>query len=149
MKARGWMVLAAGLLLAAGAPSKDDLAKKDLDAMKGTWKAVSGEEDGKAVQEDDAKKFKLVVDGDKYTFTVEGVSEEQGTIKLDPSQKPRAIDVMILSGDDKGKSQHGLYEVEGDTLKLCFTPPGRERPKELAGKEGTNATLFVFKRQKP
>jgi uncharacterized protein (TIGR03067 family) len=143
------MVLAVGLLLAAGAPNKDDLAKKDLDALKGTWKAVGGEEDGKAVPEEDAKKFKLVVDGDKYTFTVEGVSEEQGTLKVDPGQKPKAIDVMIMSGDDKGKEQHGLYDVEGDTLKLCFSPPGGERPKALAGKEGTMATLFIFKRQKP
>ena len=149
MKARGWMFLAVALLLAAGAPSKDDLAKKDLDAMKGTWKATGGEEDGKPIPEDLAKKFTLTVDGDKYTFTIQDMSEEQGTIKIDPSQKPRAIDVMIMSGEDKGKSQYGVYEVEGDTLKLCFATPGKERPKALAAKEGSMHSLFIFKRQKP
>jgi uncharacterized protein (TIGR03067 family) len=149
MKARGWLVLAVGLLLAAGAPSKDDQARKDLDEMKGTWKAVGGEEGGKPVTEEQARKFKLVVDGDRYTYTVEDGSEEQGTIKLDPGQKPKAMDVMIQSGDDKGKSQHGIYEVEGDTLKLCFAPPGEERPKEFATKEGSMTTVLIFKRQKP
>jgi uncharacterized protein (TIGR03067 family) len=147
MKARGWAVLGLALLLAAGAPSKDELAKKDLDAMKGSWQAVGGEEDGKPVKEEDARKFKLAVDGDKYTFSVEGMPDEKGTLKLDPGQKPKAVDVLITTGDDKGKTQLGVYDVEGDTLKLCFVPPGVERPKALAAKEGSMSSLFIFKRQ--
>jgi uncharacterized protein (TIGR03067 family) len=143
------MVLGVALLLAAGAPSKDELAKKDLDAMKGSWQAVGGEEDGKPVKEEDAKKFKLSVDGDNYTFTVEGMSEEKGTFKVDPGQKPKALDVLIMTGEDKGKTQLGVYDIDGDTLKLCFVPPGAERPKALAAKEGSMSSLFVFKRQKP
>jgi uncharacterized protein (TIGR03067 family) len=149
MKARAWVVLGVALLLAAGAPSKDELAKKDLDAMKGSWQAVGGEEDGKPVKEEDAKQFKLVLDGDKYTFTIENMSKEEGTLKLDPGQKPKAVDVMITTGTDKGKTQLGVYDIEGDTLKLCFVPPGAERPRALAAKEGSMSSLFIFKRQKP
>ena len=38
--------------------------------------------------------------------------------KLDPSKKPKAIDITQLSG--KGETIPGIYSIDGDTLKICM-----------------------------
>jgi hypothetical protein len=42
----------------------------------------------------------------------------------------------------------GLYELDGDTWKICSALPGKERPEELTSKEGTGHTLAVWEREK-
>jgi uncharacterized protein (TIGR03067 family) len=146
MKLRWLCIVAAGLLVAAE-DQKDD-AKKDLDKLQGTWKAESAEADGNALPDEVVKQMKLVVKGDKYTFTA-GPMEEKGTLKLDPSKKPAEVDIMIEEGEDKGKTQLGLYQLDGDTFKICFGRAGeKERPKELAAKAGSGTGMFVLKREK-
>jgi uncharacterized protein (TIGR03067 family) len=137
--------LAAGLLFAAD-EAPNEKVKKEIDALQGTWRGVSAQDEGKALDEDTAKKMEIIIKGDKYTFKVAGEEQEQGSIKLDPAAKPKTIDLKITSGMDKGKSQAGVYELEKDTLKICLPPPGKDRPKALEGK-GANS-LYVFKRPK-
>src|SRR5690349_15701952 len=98
MTARLLAVLALGLLVAAD--DKDDAAKKDLKAIEGTWKAVKGEEKGQALKGDEIKGYEFVVQGDKYTLRVGGEEREQGTLKLDPTKKPKAVDIKITKGED-------------------------------------------------
>src|SRR5437764_585060 len=125
-------VLVAGLLLAADA-KKDD-AKKDREALQGTWRPVSSEQGGQD-QTDEAKEHALVFDKD--TFTVKKGDEVmlKGTFTLDPSKKPKAIDMAITEGrgDNTGKELHGIYELGKDTLKWCTSEPGGEtRPKAFS-----------------
>jgi hypothetical protein len=42
----------------------------------------------------------------------------------------------------------GIYDLEGDTLKLCFARPVQERPKEFTTKSGTAFLVCVYKRHK-
>jgi hypothetical protein len=46
------------------------------------------------------------------------------------------------------KTALGIYELSGDTYKLCYAPPGKDRPKEFSAKEGTGYTLSVWQRKK-
>jgi hypothetical protein len=46
------------------------------------------------------------------------------------------------------KPVQGIYEVEGDTFKLCYAAPGEARPKEFATKAATGLTLAVWKKAK-
>jgi hypothetical protein len=41
----------------------------------------------------------------------------------------------------------GIYEIGGDTLKVCFDPEGKERPTQFKGGPGSQ-TLVVHKRVK-
>jgi uncharacterized protein (TIGR03067 family) len=142
-------LMAAGLLLAADA-KKDD-AKKDQEAIQGTWKVLSVERGGKP--QDDAKEFSMTYEKD--TFTVKRGAElvVKGTFKLDPSKSPKAIDMKITEGrneQDKGKDVHGIYELTKDGLKWCTAEPGSDdRPKEFATKEGTKHMLIAFEKGKP
>ena len=43
----------------------------------------------------------------------------------------------------------GIYELTDDSYKVCFGPPGGERPTEFASKPGSKVRLIVMKREKP
>jgi uncharacterized protein (TIGR03067 family) len=140
------MILVIGLLAPAGKGREPD---KDVKALEGTWQVESAEMDGQEFSGDDVADIFLVVEGDRYKELLKDTVKEEGTIKLDPSQSPRAIDFRITSGDDKGKTQLGIYKLEGNTLTLCVAKPSdKDRPKEFAGKQGSGHTRMVFKRKK-
>jgi uncharacterized protein (TIGR03067 family) len=145
MKLRLLVLLALGLSIAA-AP-KDDAAKADRDKFQGSWTIVSLEAGGNEAGADETKKFKLEFKGDKVIFTA-GEERHEGTFKLDPTAKPKAIDLIPLDGPDKGKTQRGIYAFEGDTLQICGADADKERPKEFTTKKGSGAMLVVLKRAK-
>ncbi len=142
-------VLVVGLLI--GAENKKGDAKKDQEALQGTWQPVTSEQAGKD-QSEDAKEYRLIFDKD--TFTVKKGDEVvvKGTFKVDPTKKPRTIDMTVTEGrreEDKGKEMHGIYELTKDGLKWCTSGPGgTERPKEFATKEGTRDLFVTLKKEK-
>ena len=62
--------------------------------------------------------------------------------------RAKTIDAVRNTGPDKGKTEPGIYKIEGDTLTYCVTDIGKERPTAFATKEGTKNSLFVLKRVK-
>jgi uncharacterized protein (TIGR03067 family) len=137
--------LALALLLSALASA--DTAKEELEKLNGVWRAESVTEDGKEMSADDLKTVRLIVNGKEYTYA-RGTNFIKGTHKLDPSKKPRAIDAVRSSGADKGKTLKGIYELKGDSFKVCFAAPGKDRPKEFTAKKGSGNRLIVMKRAK-
>jgi uncharacterized protein (TIGR03067 family) len=135
--------LGLGLLLAALAPA--DSVKEELEKLTGTWRAVSVTEDGKEMPADKLKEVYLIVKGKNYTYA-RGTNIIKGTHKLDPSKKPRTIDAVRTSGDDKGKTLKGIYELKDDSFKVCFAAPGKDRPRGFSAKEGSGNRLIVLKR---
>jgi uncharacterized protein (TIGR03067 family) len=72
--------------------------------------------------------------------------EFKNVFKLDPSRKPKEID-LTPDGEGKGKTVAGLYELEGDSLRVCFPgQPDAERPTRLESKEGENYLLLTYTR---
>src|SRR5262245_21293093 len=107
-------VVAVLFCLAADAP---DAAKKDQEKLQGDWTLASGERDGQAFPEDFIKSLKRTITGDKYTVMRDDEVLAKGTYTLDPSKKPKAIDIKLENADQAVK---GIYELEGDTFKLCY-----------------------------
>ena len=84
--------------------------------------------------------------GDKITVVMSKDRTKTGTFKLDAAKKPREITITPSDGD---KPLQGIYELDGDNLKLALSEPGGDRPKEFASKEGTRNAYFVLKRRSP
>jgi uncharacterized protein (TIGR03067 family) len=135
--------LTAGGLTAEG--RKDD--KGDgRKALEGTWTIVSAERDGKKV-EGNVAAATVVFDGDKYKILAGDKAVEEGTFTADASKTPNRIDVTVTTGEDKGKKWHGVYELEGDTLRAVVGPTDKDRPTKLADPAaGTRG--FTLKRAK-
>ena len=139
------ILIAAACTSAFRADETKDTAKKDLEALQGEWKLVSATRDGKTMPTDDVKVMKCTIKGDKFTITRDGKVVEEGAVKLDAAKKPREIDLPL--GDGK-KTALGIYELSGGKYKMCYSPPGKERPKDFEAQEGTGRTLSVWEREK-
>jgi uncharacterized protein (TIGR03067 family) len=142
------VLLLAGFLLPGGAAlvraddKKDEMAKFD-----GTWKLVSSEREGEKAPDDAIKTAKAVSKDGKVTLQVEGKTVGELEFVVDPTKKPKWLDATATSGPDKGKKTFGIYEFDGDMLKICFNE--KERPKEFSAKKGSGNTLDMYKREKP
>lgn len=120
--------------------TKPQLAK-GATALQGTWEVSSI--NGQAASP--GNELKLTFEGQKYHQTSAGTINERGTFKVDPTKKPMTIDLSITEGTDAGKTQLGLIEVTGDTMRCTFNQPGvAERPASLT--EG--AIVVVAKKSK-
>jgi uncharacterized protein (TIGR03067 family) len=124
-------------------------AKKDLDALQGTWRIDSiNESFGKAPPEDSVKEFVVTVKDDVMKVSHKGAAGPVFKLKLDPTKTPKTIDFTHSEGPDKGKTEPGIYKIEGETLTYCVTDIGKERPTVFATKEGTRNSVFVLKKVK-
>jgi uncharacterized protein (TIGR03067 family) len=139
------LVVGATALTGIAATPGDDAVKAELAKFQGTWQLVSAETDGKKTPDDVVKKIRVVIKGSKHTvyFGDDTVAKEI-PFTLDPTKKPRTVTDMLPDG----KEIRGIYELDGDTLKSCVAPAGKERPTEFDAKAGTGNTLRVFQRVK-
>lgn len=140
-----FLVGAVASVFLGSAVAQDDAAKKDLENLQGVWQFVSME-GGAALPPEKLKELKLTIKGDKASHPESEGRTAEATIKLDPSKKPKAIDITPLTDPGKGKTLLGIYSIEGDTLKLCIANFGVDRPTEF--KASKEVVLIVLKRDK-
>ncbi|HMF17924.1 MAG TPA: sigma-70 family RNA polymerase sigma factor, partial [Gemmataceae bacterium] len=130
-----------GLFLLRGdQPEKQNTKKTaaDAKAIVGTWKVVSAMKGGKEPPDaDDVKKTPWTISAEKI-IVKRGDELRESSYKLNPAKKPKHIDVTPLTGpeDEKGKVFQGIYVLDRDSLKICISGPGQERPTEF-GAYGT------------
>jgi uncharacterized protein (TIGR03067 family) len=75
----------------------------------------------------------LVFTKDKYEQWTAGVVDERGSFKLDASKKPMTVDLIITEGESAGKTQFGVFELTGDTMRVTLAMPGDTvRPASLS-----------------
>jgi len=134
---------------AADGEAKEEAVAKDLQAFEGTWRLSSKEEDGKRFGEEEIKDVIGTIDGSGKVSVRRGDKViNEGTVKLDPTKKPKAIDITFTAGERKGQMVLGIYEIEGDTFRVCVARPGDERPAEFSAKAGSGRTLVAYQREK-
>lgn len=84
----------------------------------------------------------VVIKDDVITFGIKG-GKAKWKFTVDPSMKPKVIDMVLLEGDGKGRKMYGIYSIESGELRLCL-PTHRDkaiRPSSFDIKEADR--LFV------
>ena len=122
------------------ATDKSDATKKELDALQGRWECHGVIAVGIGYQETETFLYggrkvergvgltvmALEIKGDVFEFA--GTPTGRATARLDPTQRPKAIDLT----NDKGRTWLGVYELEGDTLTINLSI-GKKRPEKVTG----------------
>jgi uncharacterized protein (TIGR03067 family) len=116
------------------AEARDDDTTKDLEKLQGTWMLIAKEEDGRDVPFDSDN---LIIKGEKYAFV--GYSDWVGTHKLDATKNPKTIDIT----PSREETQRGLYQIDADVYKTCFSKGMSVRPTKFSSKGGT---IWTWKR---
>ena len=59
---------------------------------------------------------------------------------------PKGMTVKGSEGPNKGKSFPAIYELSGDTLRICYDLSGTKRPTEFKSTAGTKLYVVTYKR---
>jgi uncharacterized protein (TIGR03067 family) len=130
-------------------------AEDDLKMLQGIWYRMYSEIDGKAWPSDvppKSPRVKVLIRDDAWMgVDKDGTHVKQHTIRLDPTQRPKAID--LFTADEQQAGILGIYKLERDKLTLCLNIHGRAgRPREFAAKPRDDkepTVLDVYERAKP
>jgi uncharacterized protein (TIGR03067 family) len=147
-------MLRASLLLATLALTMADIAAADdkqpaaQGPLEGAWKLTSVQLNAQALPMEKLQDARLVVRGIKYSLKLADTRLEM-THALLNDQRPRAMDLTVVEGPDKGKTFHAIIKLAADTLTVCRSiQPDKERPTEFASKPDSGLLLVVWTRQK-
>ena len=142
------ILLATMIVLSAAGSVSTTADAKVKDALQGNWAAVSAERSAQPA--DDLKGHQLTFAGDRFTIRSKGKVVYQGTYTTDPSTKPASIDFKNTAGGMKGKAWLGIYELDGDALKICDNADdvAKGRPAAFVTEARSGQVLVNFKRVK-
>ena len=145
---RALLTLTAIGLLAAGSALADEKKPSGKDSFEGTWKLTSVEINAQPLSMEKLKEARLTVQGPKYSLVL-GDTRLEMTHVLFADKEPKAMDLTVAEGPDKGQVFRAIYKLDGDTLTVCRNiKPGVDRPTEFATKPDTGLMLGVWKRHK-
>ena len=136
---KSWLVTVVMAMAVAAAASArtQDAVPKEMQPLQGTWVVTQINGDAAPSENQTA----LVIAGSKYSETVDGTVDETGLFKVDASKTPMTVDLVIQEGDDAGKTQLGVFDVKGDTMRLLLNTAGATvRPTSLEKPDGE---LFI------
>ena len=120
--------------------AREAAARKDKDRLQGTWNFVSG-----------IREAQMLIAGDHFTVKFASGDIYLGTYTLDPTSKPRMMDMTITEGPAKhrGKTSLIIYELDGDHLIWCPAEPGTgNRLRAFPPEEDTRHLCIIFRREK-
>jgi len=143
--------LIAGMDLLVAAPDqKNEAVWQERRLYEGTWRVMALEADGSRMSEDDCASVTVFNEPNgNWTVKLEGTAIWKGISTIDPTKTPKAIDFRPTEGADAGKSFLGIYEIAGETRRLCYAEAGRPRPAEFSAPSGSGHVLVTFRREKP
>jgi uncharacterized protein (TIGR03067 family) len=123
----------------------------DLANLQGNWKPLQCEYDGTPQMPADVmKQVTAVFDKNEYhLYFVDKGRDGQpkvlrlalANIELDSNANPKTITFEFADGPFKGQKRHGIYELAGNQLKLCYGPTDKPRPTEF--KSSPKSGLFL------
>jgi uncharacterized protein (TIGR03067 family) len=127
-------------------PINEHATRIDREFLQGTWHVVGREVEGRKVPPHELQGARITIQGSTLTLTGPG-TVSRGTFTLDVASTPRTLDMTFTEGPEKGKTWRGIYQLQGDTWKLCRSPAGKERPTDFLSKPASGQVLETLQRQ--
>jgi uncharacterized protein (TIGR03067 family) len=119
--------------------------QNDLEKLQGTWNVTALESNGQQMPEITFSGATIVITGNQFRSTGMGAIYE-GTLALDPTQKPKAFDMLFTAGHAQGVRHPGIYKLDGDSWTLCVATQGSERPQNFSTAVDSGLALETLQR---
>ena len=135
--------------VAAEEPKAGDRAA--VGRLRGSWRPESVTESGRRLTGADLEAYRgmtlTIQEGKSMLKAADGTVLSACELEVDAGRDPKTFDAKEVEGLGVGRIYKGVWEVEGDTLKWCFST--KDRPKGFESQEGADFFLLVLKRQRP
>jgi uncharacterized protein (TIGR03067 family) len=118
-------------------PKMTDADIQELAKFKGAWMPTEGESQGNAIPGQALRFIRWTFDGNRVLVT-DGRQRTLAVVTVNVSAK--TIDVTAQNGS----SSLGIYELSGDTLKICMA--AKQRPTDFTTKDVPGGVCYVLKR---
>ena len=118
--------------------------KKDKEKLQGTWTLKQVENKGKKIDIPEGKGLRMIINGDKVTMKGGKKGGEEGTVTIDATKKPKQI-TMTKKGGGPEDTLNGIYEIEGNTLKIGHALGGPKAPRPTSF-TGDDVGVMIFKK---
>jgi uncharacterized protein (TIGR03067 family) len=115
--------------------------KSELEKLQGTWDILTLEMEGRTMPAGG----QIEVKGNRFTALSMGATY-RGTITIGGSGSLRTIDLKFTAGPEKGNTNRGIFEFQGDIWRLCLNLSGKERPTEFASRPNSGLALETLRR---
>jgi uncharacterized protein (TIGR03067 family) len=116
-----------------------EAAQRDLERLQGAWGFVTGR-----------REARLVVTGNSFAMRFANGEAYSGTFSLDPTCRPREMDLQIDEGREghRGKQALAIYQFDGDHLIWATGEPGSgQRPDAFPHEPGGEHLCIIFRRE--
>ncbi len=140
------LLAALAVALVGAAPSKEDVAK-ELKQLDGIWIIVGVHVQGNDRSESIADQDRFVFSGTRLSMYTGG-REGKFTATIDPSAKPKTLD-MSFDQDGQKSILPAVYEIAGDSMRLCYAFPDEPRPSGFTTRPEWKAFAFTLRRVQP
>lgn len=111
---------------------------QDKYPLNGEWKPIRQEFGGKAMPPDYYAKHVLVLQDTNYIFTAESVDKGVSTYANGK------MDITGREGVNTGRSFKALYELNQDTLSICYNLQGDQYPTSFSTQGNPMYFLSIY-----
>jgi uncharacterized protein (TIGR03067 family) len=119
--------------------------KKELEKLKGHWKLVSEVDSGQNIPADPTELF--IFHGNNLLNRVGLKILDEFELKVNPTKKPKEMDLIPFKEPNKGIPSPAIYKMEGNKLTICVNfGPGGKRPSDFTSNATDRNIILIMER---
>jgi len=126
----------------------DENHQTEGNSIVGTWVPIRSIGDGEPTSDEDLRDITLTFANGWCEVRRAGVLIRQGMYSVDSAKIPCELDVCFEQSDVPELIEtplKGIYQVDGDHLRICYGPPAGDRASSFSGEEGTGQYLAEYR----
>ena len=119
-----------------------------LKSLQSRWRAVYSEVEGEMTPINDFSALILEHAGNTFTVANKGATVDEGTFSVNVTVTPHELVYIYSKGQPQflGAPRRGIFQIEGNTLKLCMSPIGHPSPAEFNTRPNSQVVLNIWQR---
>ena len=114
----------------------------------GKWEYVEWHHAGEKLPEEKHKSLVLVIGPKDCRVEAEDKLLSVATYKVGEVNKRRTVELDISHGEFKDQKMLAIFEIDGDTMRVCYDLEGKEFPTVFKSTKENKWVLVTYKRKK-